>query len=100
MDAGAEGVSGARAVIEVTLRNANGLHARPAHLFVQTANKFVSDLQVCRPGLETVNGKSIMGIMMLAAEQGATLQLEAEGPDADAQLEALRELVEDGFGED
>ena len=84
----------------VTLKNSNGLHARPAHLFVQTANGFVSALQVGRPDGEPVNGKSIMGIMMLAAEQGAVLELDAEGPDARAMVDALRELVDDGFGED
>ena len=95
---GAEEAS-VRLTAEVTLKNANGLHARPAHLFVQTANRFASDLQVSRQGMETVNGKSIMGIMMLAAEQGAVLLLAAEGPDAQDQLTALSQLVDDGFGE-
>ncbi len=85
--------------VRVTLRNQNGLHARPAHLFVQTANRFEASLSVSREGLDAVDGKSIMGVMMLAAEKGTTLELSAEGEDAEAQLDALRELVEGGFGE-
>ncbi len=86
--------------LRVTLTNRHGLHARPAHLFVQMANRFAAELRVGREGVDTVNGKSIMGMMMLAAEQGAELQLEAEGPDAEGLVAALRELVESGFGED
>ena len=56
----------------VTLVNRNGLHARPAHLFVQIANRFQAELKVGRDGYDTVDGKSIMGIMMLAAEHGAS----------------------------
>lgn len=92
------GNGSARAVVRLV--NRNGMHARPAHLFVQTANQFESTIQVGRPGSESVNGKSIMGIMMLAAEHGAELELVAEGSDADALLQALRELVDSGFGED
>lgn len=84
----------------VQLVNRNGLHARPAHLFVQTANRFQSTLRVGRQGVDTVNGKSIMGIMMLAAEHGAELELEAEGPDAMEQIEALLDLIASGFGEE
>lgn len=84
----------------VTLRNKHGLHARPAHLFVQTANRFQARIRVCREGGDAVDGKSIMGIMMLAAEHGAKLELESEGDDAEAQIIALRELVESGFGEE
>ncbi len=86
--------------LSVTLKNKNGLHARPAHLFVQKANKFTSTLMVGRPGLQMVNGKSIMGIMMLAAEDGTTLELVAKGEDQERMLAELRELVEGGFGED
>jgi len=82
----------------VTLNNAYGLHARPATLFVETSNRFVSDVLVVRDGQE-VNGKSIMGIMMLGAENGATLTLRTTGEDADKALEALVALVESGFGE-
>ncbi len=84
----------------VKLRNSHGLHARPAHLFVQTANRFRSNIRVGRDGVEAVDGKSIMGIMMLAAEHGTTLELESDGDDAEAQIAALRELVDSGFGED
>lgn len=84
----------------VRLVNRNGLHARPAHLFVQTANRFQSEVRVGRVGVDPVNGKSIMGMMMLAAEHGSELHIEADGPDAEAQLCALRELVESGFGEE
>ncbi|MFW5856705.1 MAG: HPr family phosphocarrier protein [Planctomycetota bacterium] len=82
----------------VTLNNAYGLHARPATLFVETSNRFVSDVLVVRDGQE-VNGKSIMGIMMLGAENGATLTIRTTGEDADKALEALVTLVESGFGE-
>lgn len=85
----------------VSLCNRDGLHARPAHLFVQTANSYASRISVRRQGeSELVDGKSIMGMMMLAAERGATLELEAEGPDADQQVRALVELIEAGFGEE
>ena len=84
----------------VTLQNQNGLHARPAHLWVQTANAFASRLAVRRRDGEEVDGKSIMGIMMLAAEQGTALDLESEGPDCREQIRALVELVDAGFGED
>jgi len=86
--------------LSVTLRNKNELHARPAHLFVQRANMFTSSLLVGRPGLQKVNGKSIMGIMMLAAEDGTTLELVATGEDHECMLAELRKLVEGGFGED
>lgn len=88
-------------VARVTLGNRHGLHARPAHLFVQTANAYASDLRVGRAdNEERVDGKSIMGMMMLAAEKGVELELEATGPDADALLRALSELVSANFGEE
>lgn len=84
-----------------TLKNRHGLHARPAHLFVQTANSFASSLRVGRTDSEErVDGKSIMGMMMLAAERGTELEFTASGPDADAMLRALCELVEAQFGEE
>lgn len=87
--------------MRVTLVNRQGLHARPSHLFVQTANAYVSKLRVGRAdGDERVDGKSIMGMMMLAAEHGVELVLEADGPDAAAMLRALAELVAARFGED
>jgi phosphocarrier protein len=93
-------VTGSRS-IRVTLGNRHGLHARPAHLFVQTANSFAAALQVGRTDNdERVDGKSIMGMMMLAAERGAELELVANGPDADELLRALAELVAANFGEE
>jgi phosphocarrier protein HPr len=87
--------------LRLTLTNRHGLHARPAHLFVQTANSYASTLRVGRTDQqERVDGKSIMGMMMLAAERGVELELEASGPDADAMLRALAELVGANFGED
>lgn len=91
------------AVVEahVTLRNRHGLHARPAHLFVQVANAYAAAVQVRRvDGEELVDGKSIMGMMMLAAEPGTVLLLRSEGPDAEAQVRALVDLVDARFGEE
>ena len=94
------GEASSEASAEVTLQNSNGLHARPAHLFVQTANGFASALKVSRPGMDPVDGKSIMGVMMLAAEKGAVLVLHSAGPDCEDQIRAVVELIENGFGED
>jgi len=94
-----EGESRNRAV--VTLVNTFGLHARPAHLFVQTANAYASSLLVGRTDAEErVDGKSIMGVMMLAAEHGTELELTSDGPDSLEQLRALVELIQARFGED
>jgi phosphocarrier protein len=82
----------------VQIVNKNGLHARPAAEIVKTAGKFASDVTIVRDDLE-VNGKSIMGVMMLAAECGATILLRASGPDEDAALDALATLVTSKFGE-
>ncbi len=85
----------------VKLENRHGLHARPAHLFVQTANSYAATLRVGRTDNdERVDGKSIMGMMMLAAEHGSELELVAQGPDAEALLRAIAELVAARFGED
>jgi phosphocarrier protein len=85
----------------VTLTNRHGLHARPAHLFVQTANAYAAALKVGRTDAsERVDGKSIMGMMMLAAERGTELELVAVGPDADGLLRALTELIVANFGEE
>jgi phosphocarrier protein len=83
---------------EVQIINKNGLHARPAAEIVKLASKFRSEITMVRDELE-VNGKSIMGVMMLAAECGATLMVKAEGPDADAAVEAIAALVARKFGE-
>ena len=82
----------------VQIVNKAGLHARPAAEIVKLAAKYASDITVVRDELE-VNGKSIMGVMMLAAECGSTLQLKAEGPDAKEALDALERLIEGKFGE-
>lgn len=84
---------------EVKIVNRLGLHARPAAHFVRTSSKYDSEIYIVRDGVE-INGKSIMGVMMLAAEQGATLAIRAEGEDAEAAVEALVDLVERGFDED
>lgn len=83
----------------VTLANKNGLHARPAYLLVQTANAYAANLKVGRDGT-VVDGKSIMAVMMLAAEAGSTLHLESVGPDCEAQIRAVCALVEGKFGEE
>jgi len=88
------------------LRSANfeiinrlGLHARAAAQLVQTANKFKADVMVEKDGTE-VNGKSIMGLLMLAAPQGVTIRVTVDGEDAEAAMQAIGELINDGFGED
>lgn len=87
-------------VVERTVRiqNRAGMHARPAAAFVKLAGRYRSEIQVSRDGLE-VNGKSIMGVLMLAAEQGAELHLRGEGEDASEAVDALAALVEEGFGD-
>ena len=82
----------------VQILNKNGLHARPAAEIVKISAKFQSEVTLARDGME-VNGKSIMGVMMLAAECGATLVLRAEGSDADEALNALAALILNKFGE-
>ena len=82
----------------VTISNKNGLHARPAAEIVKTAAKFKSEITLVRDDLE-VNGKSIMGVMMLAAEYGSTLVLRADGVDAEDAVKALSTLIESKFGE-
>ena len=82
----------------VQVINRNGLHARPAAEIVKAAAKFRSDITIVRDDLE-VNGKSIMGVMMLAAEFGATLTVRANGPDAQQAVDAIVELIAQKFGE-
>ena len=82
----------------VRIMNRNGVHARPAAEIVKLAARFKSDITLTRDDLE-VNGKSIMGVMMLAAEFGSTVKLRAEGPDADAAVEQLAMLISSKFGE-
>jgi len=81
------------------IRNKLGLHARAASLFVQLANKYTSDIFVQKNDQE-VNGKSIMGILILAAAKGSQITLRVVGEDADSALSALGELIDAGFGED
>jgi phosphocarrier protein len=82
---------------EVLIKNQLGLHVRACSQFVRTAAKFKSHVLVSHDGLE-VNGKSIMGVMMLAAEVGSTIRIHAEGPDEAEAVEALKELVNGKFG--
>ena len=82
----------------VQILNKTGLHARPAAEIVKTSARFQSDVTLVRDDME-VNGKSIMGVMMLAAECGSTLVLRAEGSDANEALEALAALILNKFGE-
>ena len=84
---------------EVAIPNKKGLHARASAQFVRCASGFTAQVRVTREG-HTVGGTSIMGLMMLAAGQGHTILIEAEGKEAAAALEALIKLVESGFGED
>ena len=83
---------------EVQIVNRNGLHARPAAEIVKAAAKFQSEITITRDDME-VNGKSIMGVMMLAAECGSSLLMRADGDDADAALDALAALITNKFGE-
>ncbi|TAL60191.1 MAG: HPr family phosphocarrier protein [Legionella sp.] len=82
----------------IKIINRLGLHARASAKFVSTAAKYQSELNVTKD-TQTVNGKSIMGVMMLAANKGAELILEMDGPDEEAMNEALVNLINDYFGE-
>jgi len=84
---------------EVEIRNAKGLHARAAAKFCKTADRFDAEVLVSRNGTE-VTGTSIMGLMMLAAGCGSTIQMRATGPDAAEAIAALKDLIADKFGED
>lgn len=82
-----------------TIRNRLGLHARAAALLVKTANRFTSEITLEKDSLE-VNGKSIMGILMLAASKGSKITLKAEGKDAAQAIQTLGELIQNKFGEE
>jgi phosphocarrier protein HPr len=84
---------------DIPIINRLGLHARPAAMFVRIASRYRSEVWVAKEG-EEVNGKSIMGLMMLAAGQGSTLHVRCEGPDADKAMEELEELIKARFNED
>ena len=84
---------------EVEVENRAGLHTRPASLIVRTASEFDAEFFIKKDGYE-INGKSIIGVMTLAAEQGSTLTLVFDGEDEEEAAEALVELFEDAFGEE
>lgn len=83
---------------KVQIVNRLGLHARAAAKLVQTANRFASHIEICKND-KTVNGKSIMGVMMLAASQHTWIELVASGEDESDALQALEKLIADRFGE-
>ena len=82
----------------VRIVNEAGIHARPAAEIVKTAARFTSEITIIKDGLD-VNAKSIMGVMMLAAECGSTVLLRARGGDAQAAIDAIADVIESGFGE-
>jgi phosphocarrier protein HPr len=84
---------------EITIINRLGLHARPAAMFVRIASRYRSEIWVEKEG-ERINGKSIMGLMMLAAGQGSKLIIRCEGPDADRAMQEIEELINQRFNED
>ncbi len=84
---------------QLTIVNRRGLHARASARFVKCAEGFDAEIRVTKDG-QTVGGTSIMGLMTLAAAPGCKVELEAQGPDAAAALEALSRLVAEGFGEE
>lgn len=90
---------GKRLTRDLVILNRYGLHARPAALFVKTSSRFKADVWVEKDG-EEVNGKSIMGLMMLAAGHGSKLKVSAEGADAEKFLREIEELVAKRFHED
>jgi phosphocarrier protein len=85
--------------VEVMITNKLGLHARPAAKLVQTASTFESDIVLIKENLE-VNAKSIMGVMMLAAEMGATIIIKADGPDEKEAINAVAHVFNSKFGEE
>jgi phosphocarrier protein len=84
---------------EFTIVNKLGLHARASALFVKTASRFVADIRLEKEGVE-VNGKSIMGIMMLAASKGTTVRLNVSGADEAEAMQTMGDLITNGFGEE
>lgn len=84
---------------EVQIVNSLGLHARPAGQVVRTAGGFASHIELSKDGV-VVNGKSILGVMMLVAEQGSTVTVRADGADEVAAVDALTRLIAEGFGEE
>ncbi len=84
---------------DIPIINRLGLHARPAAMFVRIASRYRSDVWVAKEG-EEVNGKSIMGLMTLAAGKGSKLRIRCQGPDADKVMEEIEELIKARFNED
>ena len=84
---------------EIEIINTRGLHARASAKFVKCAEAFDADIKVTRDG-QTVPGTSIMGLMMLAAQMGSTILIEASGPQAEAAMDALSRLIANRFGEE
>ena len=84
--------SGKQIELEVKIENSLGIHARPASMMVQVASQFVSDISIDKDG-EEVNGKSLMGVLMLSAGKGTTLKINIDGHDAEAARDALFDLV-------
>lgn len=84
--------------IQLSITNKVGLHARPASLFVQEANKFESEITVIN-GDCTADGKSILDILLLGADQGCVITVQAQGPDEQDALAALQQLHAENFGE-
>jgi phosphocarrier protein len=84
---------------DIAIVNRLGLHARPAAMFVRIASRYRAEVWVAKEG-EEVNGKSIMGLMMLAAGQGSKLRIRCEGADADKAMEEIEELIKARFNED
>lgn len=83
---------------KIRVQNKLGLHARPAALIVTIASKFQSEFFITKDGMR-INGKSIMGVMMLAAEMGSELTLELDGPDEEQAMEDIIKVIESKFGE-
>lgn len=82
----------------VVVSNKAGIHTRPASIIVRMASKFESEIFIKR-GVHEINGKSVIGVMTLAAQQGTELTLKADGPDEEEALQALKDLFDRGFGE-
>ena len=96
----AASASGRKIEKDITIVNRLGLHARPAAMFVRIASRYRCEVWVEKEDSDEVNGKSIMGLMMLAAGQGSKLSVRCEGPDADRAMQDIEELINAKFNED
>ncbi len=85
---------------QVVIANRLGIHARPATLLVKAAAKFTAEIYLSKGETRRINGKSIMGVMMLAAEQGSEVLIEADGSDASLAVESLAQLLQSDFEEE